>query len=174
MSQTLFSIKYILFPKLLFDDKYFKQKYNSQFFKHYLELPNDNFIKELNKSLEMSENDYILKYCCTVYPKAANSNLKMSISNFIFGQNNTSNSNHNSSAQNFPFELYIHNYIEYNWLLLISCSLWYCNSNKEMQIRINKIFDILEKVDYIEEQVLFFVFYSLYKYSNIPQFIKYF
>jgi hypothetical protein len=43
-----------------------------------------------------------------------------------------------------------------------------------MEIRINKIFDILEQLDYVEEQVLYFVFYSLYKYAKIPQFIRIF
>ena len=79
-----------------------------------------------------------------------------------------------NSNQNIPFELYIHNYIEFNWLLLLSCSLWYCNSNKEKEMRINKIFSIIEKLDYIEEQVLYFIFISLYKYSNIGQFIRIF
>ena len=174
INQNLFLIKYFLFPKLLFDNKFFKQKYNIQFFKHYIELPNDNIIKELNKSLEISEKDYLSKYCSTVYPKASNINLKMSLTNFFFGQTNTLNSIINSSSQNIIFDLCILSYVEYNWLLLLSCSLWYCSSQKEKEIRINKIFDILEKLDYVEEQALYFVFYSLYKYSNIPQFIRIF
>ena len=97
----------------------------------------------------------------------------MSISSFLFNQNNI-NINHTNLSQNISFELYIHNYIEFNWLLLLSCSLWYCNSKKELEIRIFKIFEILEKLDYVEEQVLYFIFYSLYKYSNISQFIRIF
>ena len=41
-------------------------------------------------------------------------------------------------------------------------------------MRINKIFNILEKLDYIEEQVLYFIFISIYKYSNAGQFIRIF
>ena len=171
LTQIIFSIRYFLFPKLLFDNKFFKENYNSQFYHHYIELPNNSFIQELNKALKISENDFITKYCHKIYSNPKNA--KMNDTNFIFGQNNN-NLNHSHSNQNFLFELYIHNYIEYNWLLLLSCSLWYCNSNKEKEVRINKIFNILEKLDYIEEQVLFFNFYSLYKYANSSQFIRIF
>ena len=171
ISQTFFSIKYFLFPKLLFDNKFFNINYNFQFYKHYIDLPNDNFIIELNKSLS-EKNDKDNKYCTVIYPNAPN-NLKKSNTNF-FGQSSSLSVNHNISLQNISFELYIHNYIEFNWLLLLSCSLWYCNSNKEIEIRINNIFDVLEKLEYIEEQVLYFIFFSLYKYSNTSQFIRIF
>jgi hypothetical protein len=56
----------------------------------------------------------------------------------------------------------------------LSCSLWYCNTSKELNQRINVIFDIIERLDYLEEQVLYFIFYSLYKYSDIGQFVRMF
>ena len=170
LSKIIFSIRYFLFPKLLFDNEFFNINYNIQFYHHFIELPNDIFIEELNKSINISESDYINKYCTTIYPCVANQ--KMSLTNFFFGQNN--NNIYHSSSPNVLFDLYIHNYIEFNWLLLLSCSLWYCNSNKEKEVRINKIFNILEILDYIEEQVLYFIFFSLYKYSNIGQFIRIF
>ncbi len=171
LSEMVFSIRYFLFPKLLFDNEFFKIDYNSQFYRHYIELPNQIFIQDLNKSLITSEKDYILNFCSTIYPRVINSKT----SNLYLEQNNTTLTHSNSNnSQNIPFELYIHNYIEFNWLLLLSCSLWYCNSNKEKEMRINKIFNIIEKLDYIEEQVLYFIFISLYKYSNIGQFIRIF
>ena len=170
LTQIIFSIRYFLFPKLLFDNEFFKIDYNSQFYLHYIELPNNSFIQELNKAITISENEYISRYSNIIYSKYINS--KMGLNSFIIGQNN--NLNNSQSNQNFLFELYVHNYIEYNWLLLLSCSLWYCNSNKEKEVRINKIFNILEKLDYIEEQVLFFNFFSLYKYANASQFIRIF
>lgn len=175
-TQMFFTIKYYLFPKLLFDNNFFKIDYNSQFYRHYLELPNDNIIKKLNDLLEKSESNYLLKYCSTIYPKI-NQNPNTSMYNFFFGNNN-SNSNivhtNTNQSQYISFDLYIHNYIEYNWFLLLSCSLWYCNTNKELDQRINVIFDIIEKLDYLEEQVLYFIFYSLYKYSDIGQFVRMF
>ena len=44
----------------------------------------------------------------------------------------------------------------------------------EIEIRINKIFDILEKIEFIEEQVLFFLYISIYKYGTKSYFIKMF
>ena len=96
---------------------------------------------------------------------------------FFFGHNNSSSNiarTNTNQSQNISFDLYIHNYIEYNWLLLLSCSLWYCNTSKELDQRINVIFDIIERLDYLEEQVLYFIFYSLYKYSDIGQFVRMF
>ena len=95
ISQTLFSIKYFLFPKLLFDHKFFNINYNFKFYKYYIDLPNDNFIK-IKKSLKISENDYILKYCKVIYSSVAN-NLKISITNFLFGQSHFLSVNHNIS-----------------------------------------------------------------------------
>jgi hypothetical protein len=65
-------------------------------------------------------------------------------------------------------------YIEFNWLLLASCSLWYCDNKLETEIRIDKIFSVLEKLDFIEEQVLMFIFLSIYKYGSKEKIIKMF
>ena len=126
ITEIIFSIRYFIFPKLLFDNEFFKD-YNSLFFRHYIELPDTSITQDLSKALIISEKDYITKYCVTIYPRI--SNQKNSISNFFFNQNK--NINHSISNQNIIFDLYIHNYIEFNWLLLLSCSLWYCNSHKE-------------------------------------------
>ena len=44
----------------------------------------------------------------------------------------------------------------------------------EIEIRIVKIFDVLEKIDFIEEQVLFFIYIAIYKYGAKSHFIKMF
>ena len=48
LSQIIFSVRYFLFPKLLFDNEFFNIDYNSQFYRHYIELPNKSFIQNLN------------------------------------------------------------------------------------------------------------------------------
>ena len=50
-------------------------------------MPNDIFIEELNKSLNISESDYIYKYCTTIYPCVTSQ--KMSLTNFTSNCNNT-------------------------------------------------------------------------------------
>ena len=144
------SFKYFIFPKLLFDNNFFEINYNIQFYRHLIDLPSDKIIKELNTFISESENEFLSKCNFVIYKDTYNNN---------------------SSSL---FELYSNDYIEFNWLLLSSCSLWYCNTNKEKEIRINKIFDVLNKLEYIEEQVLHFVFYSIYKYGSIPHFIRIF
>ena len=146
-----YSIKYFIFPKLLFDDNFFDINYTFQFYRHYIDLPSDNPIKQFNTFLEESENEFLSKCCFIIYQSSYN----------------------NSSSPNL-FELYSYDYIELNWLLLCCCSLWYCNSNKELDIRINKIFDVIDKLEYIEEYVLYFIFYSIYKYGDIPHFLRIF
>ena len=144
-----YSIKYFIFPKLLFDDDFFKISYNVQIYRHFLELPNNKTINNLNTFISEAEKEFLSKSSFIIYK----------------------DTNSNSSPY---FELYSYDYIEFNWLLLSCCSLWYCNSNKEKEVRINKIFNILEKLEYIEEQVLYFVFYSIYNNGNISHFIRIF
>ena len=143
-----FSIKYFIFPKLLFDNDFFNINYNILFYRHWINLPTDKIVRQLNEFIEKSEKEFLSKCCFTIYK----------------------NEDNNSSY----FELYSNDYIEFNWLLLSSCSLWYCNTNKEKESRINKIFDILEKLEYIEEQVLYFIFYSIYKHGSAHHFIRIF
>ena len=148
--ESIFSIKYFIFPKLLFDNKFFDINYNIQFYNHYLELPSNKSIKELNSFISESETEFLSKFCFIIYKEPKN-----------------------NSSSSF-FKLYSNDYTEFNWLLLSSCSLWYCNTKKELELRINKIFSVLEKLDYIEEQVLYFIFYFIYEYGSINHFIRIF
>ena len=169
-SPPYFSIKYFLFPKLLFDNEFFEINYKEQFYKHFLELPTNAHIKNLDKKLRELE-----KSCNDEIETLINPSNDSIPSRYI-GESFQNNKNFISRTSKEgiyrkSFEILIDDYIEINWLLLISCSLWYCNKS-ELDSRINKIFDILEKIDYIEEQVLSFLYISLYKYGNKTQFIK--
>ena len=150
----IISIKYFLFPKLLFDNDVFNVNYNIQFYRHYMQLPSNSIIKEYNLFIEESEREFLSKCCFIIYSKAyTNQKKDMNISSYTL-------------------ELYSNDYIELNWLLLSSCSLWYCKTEKEKEIRINQIFDILGKIELIEEQALYFIIYYLYKEGKIPHFIR--
>ena len=62
-------------------------------------------------------------------------------------------------------------YIQYIWLILISCSLWYCES-AEKNYRIKEIFELLDGKGYIEEYVLNILFINIYKYGEKYHLIK--
>ena len=165
-------IKYITFPKLFFDNTFFDIPYYELFYRHYLEMPSNSELIYLYKEIKKLNEEYDEKYEELIYSKNQNETnnpgknlieISRSSNNAIFGNNS-----------NINFEVLVDNYIEFNWLLLISCSLWYCHSQMEIEIRINKIFDILEKIEFIEEQVLFFLYISIYKYGTKSYFIKMF
>ena len=174
-------LKYYIFPKMLFDNQFFDINYDKLFFRHYLEMPNHSEIKNLYYELTVLNKYYYDKYKEILIPKMQNDinnstktliDLRAS-SNLNCYSNNSNNININMNT-NPNLEVLVDNYVEYNWLLLVSCSLWYCFNPVETEIRINKIFDILEKIDFIEEQVLFFLYMAIYKFGNKAQFIKMF
>ena len=146
------TINYYLFPKLLFDDSFFKDKYEKLIVSHCFTLPDGTLLKNLKeKSIAYSDlNTKDKKY--------------MSYADIIGKLPQTNNSQEN-------FEIRYISYIYFSWLMLLSCSLWYCQT-EERNIRINKIFELLNKLEYIEEQVLLFLFINIYKYGNKYQFIK--
>jgi hypothetical protein len=170
-------MKYYIFPKMIFDNKFFNIKYDKLFYRHYLEMPNQSQINNLYKELKELNTYYLNKYKEILIPKMAQieSNISPRVTLDLRQSSkldyyNTSNDNNISASQ----ELLVDHYIEYNWLLLISCSLWYCSIPAETELRINRIFDVLEKIDFIEEQVLFFLYMAIYKFGNKSQFIKMF
>ena len=151
-SHELPTINYFVFPKLLFDDSFFSEKYESLLVSHCLNMPSGALLDAVKKkSIVYSDTN-------TKYRKY------MSYEEIIGKAEET-----NNSCENFEIK-YI-SYIYYCWLILLSCSLWYCEPI-ERNIRINKIFEILNKLEYIEEQVLLFLFINIYKYGNKYQFIK--
>ena len=146
------NINYYIFPKLIFDDSFFEEKYEILFQSHNINIPGMGNLDALKKkSIVFSDTN--TKY--RKYMHVEQIVGKLPLSNF--------------SQENFEVK-YI-NYIYYSWFLLQSCSLWYCEPI-ERNIRIDKILEVLNKLDYVEEQVLFFLFINLYKYGNKYQFIK--
>ena len=168
-------IKYITFPKLFFDNSFFDIPYYELFYRHYLELPTNSELLYLYKEISKLNEEYDERYEELIYSKNQNdtNNAGKNIVELSRSSNNALFSS-NASNSNINFEVLVDNYIDFNWLLLISCSLWYCQSQVEIDIRINKIFDILEKIEFIEEQVLFFLYISIYKYGTKSYFIKMF
>ena len=176
INQQIF-LKYYIFPKIFFDDKFFDNNYDKLFFRHYLEMPNHSKINKLYQEIKELNKNYFENYSEILFSKIqkeSNNSTKTLIdlrssSNLNFIKNNS-----NEITINPNLEILVDNYIEYNWLLLISCSLWYCSNPVETEIRINKIFDILEKIDFIEEQVLFFLYMAVFNFGNKSQFVKIF
>ena len=146
------NILYYLFPKLIFDDSFFDEKFENLFQSHNINIPGMGIIDELKKkNIVFSDtNTKFRKY--------------MHINEIINKLPLTNNSQEN-------FEIIYKNYIYYSWLIMQSCSLWYCEQT-ERNIRIDKILEVLNKLEYVEEQVLFFLFINIYKYGNKYQFIK--
>ncbi len=166
-------VKYIIFPKLLYDNSFFNISYDKLFYRHYLELPTNSEILYLYKNISKLIKEYDDKYQDLIFSK--NQNEANNSSKNIIDVSRHSNSNQlGNNNTNGNLEVLVDNYIEYNWLLLISCSLWYCQSPIEIDFRINKIFDVLEKIEFIEEQVLFFLYMAIYKYGTKSHFIKMF
>ena len=168
-------LKYYIFPKILFDNNFFDINYDKLFYRHYLEMPNHSEIKNLYIEVKVLNKYYFDKYNEILFPKIQNDSTSSTkaLIDLRASSNLTNNININTNT-NLNLEVLVDNYIEYNWLLLVSCSLWYCVNPVETEIRINKIFDILEKIDFIEEQVLFYLYMAVYKFGNKSQFIKMF
>ena len=170
-------IKYITFPKLLFDNSFFDISYYELFYRHYLEMPMNNEIIFLYKEISKLSEELDEQYEELIFSnnQIEKNNTGKNLLDLARTSNNTSSTIFsNNTNSNINFEVLIDNYIEFNWLLLISHSLWYCHSQTEIDIRINKIFDMLEKIEFIEEEVIFFLYMSIYKYGSKAYFIKMF
>ena len=146
------NINYYIFPKLIFDDSFFGEKYENIISNHGINIPGMSYLDALKKrSIVYSDTN-------TKYRKYMHYDE-------IIGKLTPSN-----NSQEY-FEVKYINYIYFSWFLLQSCSLWYMEQI-ERNIRIDKMLEELNKMDYVEEQVLFFLFLNIYKYGNKYQFIK--
>ena len=63
------------------------------------------------------------------------------------------------------FTVDVYEYVQYDWLIVLCCSLWYCEPI-EREIRLNKIFELFDKISYIEEKVLIFIYINFLKYGK--------
>jgi len=135
---------YFIFPKLLFDFKIIKRN-NLQFL-------NDDYLGNFILMCKQRIEEYK-----KVRPYVFSEKL-------LEGKIYTSNYKINYTI---PQKMYI----EYIWLILISCSLCYCEID-ERNYRIKEIFEILNKKEYIEEYVLNILFINIYKYGEKYHLIK--
>lgn len=62
-------------------------------------------------------------------------------------------------------------YVKYIWLILLSCSLWYCEP-EEKNHRQEKLFEVLFEIDHFETYILNIVFINIYKYGGKYYLIK--
>ena len=145
------SLNYFVFPKLLFDDSFFKDSYETLLVTHTLNMPTGGLLDALKKK-------------SIVYSDTNTKYRKYMSYDEILKKPETNNSKEN-------FEIKYISYIYFSWLILLGCSLWYCEPT-ERNIRINKIFELLNKLEYVEEKVLLFLFINIYRYGNKYQFIK--
>ena len=146
------SMNYYLFPKLLFDDEFFNIKYENLFFMHGIEMPISRTIEDF-KSICSSYNDEYYKLRRYMFPPALIDKLPST----------------NNSKINFEVTSYY--YIYFNWIILLCCSLWYCESIERIA-RLDEILIVLDKLNYIEEIVLKLLYITFLKYGNKIQCIK--
>ena len=101
-----FLINYVLFPKLLFDDSFFEMNYETSFFLHGIMLPSDKYIQEFKKQCFHKVNDYMKNLKYMLYPYIVES-LK--------------------PTNRADFTVDVYEYVQFVWLILLCCSLWYCD-----------------------------------------------
>ena len=149
-SNSQVKIKYCLFPKLLFDDSFFETNYENSFFLHGIELPSYKYFQEFKKKCIVLAEMYEKQRKYMLYPYIVE-NLP------------------ETNKADFTIDAY--EYVQFDWLILLCCSLWYCEPI-EREIRLNKIFELFDKISYIEEKVLVFIYINFLKYGNKTQCIK--
>ena len=76
-----------------------------------------------------------------------------------------------SNNSNTNYIIYHSIYIQYIWSILISCCLWYCE-NDERNYRLDKLFEVINKIEHFEEYVLDILFYNIYNYGDKFHLIK--
>ena len=143
-------INYCLFPKLLFDDHFFENNYETSFLMHDIELPPVKYFQEYKNQCIIISDMYEKKRRSMLYPYITESKEFSSVADF---------------------DIDVYDYIQIDWFILLCCSLWYCEPI-EREIRLNKIFDLFDKSSYIEEKVLIFIYINFLKYGNKTQCIK--
>ena len=148
--KTVFN--YFIFPKLLFDDEFFECKYENLFLLHNIEMPRSRIVDDYKKLCSnYSVDNY--KQRRYIYPPASIEGLPIT----------------NNSKANFEVTSYY--YIFYDWIILLCCSLWYCEPIERI-IRLDEVLIILDKLYYIEDIVIKLCFNTFIKYGNKNQCIK--
>ena len=143
-------INYCLFPKLFFDDSFFETNYENSFFMHEIELPSGKYFLEFKKACGQKVDSYEKQRKYMLYPYIVE-NLQ--------------------ETYKADFTVDVYEYVQFDWVIVLCCSLWYCEPI-EREIRLNKIFELFDKISYIEEKVLIFIYINFLKYGNKTQCIK--
>ena len=149
---NLKKINYMLFPKLIFDDSFFDINYENLFLLHGIMTPSDKIILEHKKQCIQKANSYKKDLKEALYPYIAEKA---------------------KSPKGADFSIDVYEYVQFDWLILLCCCLEYCEP-MEREIRLEKVFDILDKISYLEEEVLIFIYINFLKYGNKTQCIKMF
>ena len=146
------SYNYCIFPRLLFDDEFFNMKYENIFFMHGIDMPISRTLEDF-KSVCSSYNDEYIKLRRYMFPPVLIDKLPST----------------NNSKVNFEVTSFY--YIYFNWIILLCCSIWYCDPLERIA-RLDEILVVLDKLIYIEEIVLKLLFLTFLKYGNKIQCIK--
>ena len=139
----LVDTNYCIFPKLLFE---------------YLNLKNNNLI--------FVNNDYISHFIDSC--KSQKEKYEK-IRPYAFVEKMFENMNYAKSEKNYSVSHYI--YIKFIWAILLSCSLWYCQP-EEIYYRLDKLFEVLDKMDNIEEYVLNLLYINIFNFGDKYHIIK--
>ena len=149
-TKTIKKINYLLFPKLLFDDSFFETNYENSFLFHEIMLPSDKHILEFKKQCIIKVDAYINNLKYMLYPYIVD-NLKI--------------------TKRADFTVDVYEYVQFDWLILLCCSLKYCEP-MEREVRLDKVFEILDKITYLEEKIIIFIYINFLKYGSKTQCIK--
>ena len=149
-TENIKKISYMLFPKLLFDDLFFDMNYETSFFLHGIMLPSDKIIQEYKKNCIQKMDYYIKNVKPMIYPYIVEDLKKKGKADFTVD---------------------VYEYVQFDWLILLCCSLWYCEP-VERELRLDKVFETIDKISYMEETVIIFIYIHFLKYGTKTQCIK--
>lgn len=143
----LIDINYLLFPKLNFEYLYRNNYENFNFLinTYLFELKNFCRIK-FEEIIKLRPYAFYMSF----FPKIRTTNMSC-----------------------LNYEIKSKSYIYYIWFLVLSSTLWYCEK-KEKNIRLDKMFNLFNNFEIIEEYVLNFVFFNIYKSADVFYLVKLF
>lgn len=144
-----FSVMYQVYPKLLYDDIFFNKPYAKIHSSNRLSPPMD-YVSMQERIFEDIVGN---KKYTNIYSESDNG---YSLDLYKRSEDN---------------KVKMYNYIDLTWLMMAAGTLWYCDSY-ERSIRINKIFEVLDKIEYVEEDIYQYLFMALIKYSDDANVIK--
>ena len=140
------SIKYPIFPKLLYDNSYFGKTYFEIYKINRIPLLNMNYVNqkiiELYKLINSSEFNAIYK------------NVEYSLNNF-----------EKSKLTQIDQNIYLPNV----WLALNSLTLSYCQNAEEKKVRFSEIIEKLYDTEYIDPEIITLILIIISKYGTSEQ-----